>query len=146
MTPQYGESFVGIGANAAHINTVLGLRDGPVGQAWATSLATPSEGHTRFVVVRTPNQPVLPFTLFVNKATIASERHAELTWKAAQQGVASGVDRAVSEAVITGTLEALALIVAVWVDPFADDGEQVQSNNADATFRALLTGAGGASG
>ncbi len=35
-----GESFVGEGAEAAHVNTVLGHRDGPVGVAWATALAT----------------------------------------------------------------------------------------------------------
>ena len=38
---QIGESFVGEGAEAAHVNTVLGEREGPVGTAWATSLATP---------------------------------------------------------------------------------------------------------
>ena len=36
-----GESFVGEGAEAAHINTVLGARRGPVGTAWATALANP---------------------------------------------------------------------------------------------------------
>jgi len=34
-----GESFVGEGAEAAHVNTVLGRRDGPVGAAWATAAA-----------------------------------------------------------------------------------------------------------
>lgn len=142
MTPQYGEAFAGDGPNAAHINTVLGLRDGPVGQAWATALATPSEGHTRFVVVRGPNDPVVPFTLFVNKATIAGDRHAQLTWQAAQAGVASGVDAAVVEGAISGRLDSLALIVAVWVDPKADDAELVYSNNREATRLALLRGAG----
>ncbi len=32
-----GESFVGEGADAAHVNTVLGSRNGPVGVAWATA-------------------------------------------------------------------------------------------------------------
>ena len=36
-----GESFVGEGAEAAHINTVLGARRAPVGTAWATALADP---------------------------------------------------------------------------------------------------------
>jgi hypothetical protein len=31
-----GESFIGEGDEAAHINTVLGDRAGPVGVAWAT--------------------------------------------------------------------------------------------------------------
>ena len=36
-----GESYIGEGAEAAHVNTVLGERTGPVGVAWATALATP---------------------------------------------------------------------------------------------------------
>lgn len=141
MTPQYGEAYEGEGVNAAHINTVLGLRDGPVGQAWATSLATPSVGHARFVVVRSPNDPVVPYTVFVNKATIDGERHADLTWTAAQAGVAEGVDRAVAGGIITGDVLVLALIVAVWVNPAADDANAVRRNNADATYRSLVVGA-----
>lgn len=141
MIPQYGEGFEGEGAHVAHINTVLGIREGPVGQAWATSLATSSAGHTRFVIVRQPNQPILPMTVFVNKATIDSERHAALTWGAAQRGIVTGVDRAVHDGVICGNLHLLALIVAVWVDPMADDAVTVEINNEIATYRALAQGA-----
>ena len=49
-----GESFIGEGAEAAHINTVLGDRDGAVGTAWATALATPRQGHTAFIAVLRP--------------------------------------------------------------------------------------------
>ena len=72
---QVGEGFAGEGADAAHVNTVLGLREGPVGTAWATALATPSAGHTPFLAVVRPNVPVQPPTLFVNKAA-DRERHA----------------------------------------------------------------------
>ena len=34
---QIGEAAVGNDANAAHVNTVLGHRNGPVGAAWATA-------------------------------------------------------------------------------------------------------------
>ena len=80
MIPQYGEGFVGGGPNAAHVNTVLGRRDGPVGVAWATALASPSAGHVPFVCVHRPNEAVVPFTLFVNKAAIDGDRHGTLTW------------------------------------------------------------------
>ena len=83
-----GESFVGEGAEAAHINTVLGGRDGPVGTAWATARAMPRPGHSAFVTVLRPNLPVKALTLFVNKAAIAGEQHGNLTWGAAQAGVA----------------------------------------------------------
>ena len=54
---QIGESFVGEGAEAAHVNTILGDREGPVGTAWATSLAMPRPGHVPFVTVLRPSLP-----------------------------------------------------------------------------------------
>ena len=135
-----GEGFVGEGANAAHINVVLGLRDGPVGTAWATALATPREGHVPFVAVAQPNIPVVPFTLFVNKAAIANDRHGELTWGAAQAGVAAGVGLAHQAWMFDGNpeyVDSLVLIVAVWVNPSAEHAEVVFANNRDATFAAL---------
>jgi len=135
---QLGEAFVGEGPNAAHINTVLGRRDGPVGTAWATALATPTQGHAPFVVVLHPGLPVKPFTLFVNKATIASDRHAELTWGAAQAGVASGVAEAVAQEIVFDTDDVL--IAAVWVNPDADDADAVFANNERATVDALRMG------
>jgi len=132
-----GEGFVGEGANAAHINIVLGLREGPVGTAWATALATPREGHVPFVAVAQPNMPVVPFTLFVNKAAIANDRHGELTWGGAQAGVAAGVGLAHRASLFDGNLDSLVLIVAVWVNPNADSEEAVFVNNRDATLAAL---------
>ena len=135
---QLGESFVGTGAEAAHVNTVLGPRDGPVGTAWATALATPSAGHAPFVVVLQPGVPVRPFTLFVNKSRIETDQHARLTWGAAQAGVAAGVARAVRDEVVTD-LDAV-LIAAVWVDPAAGDDGTVFANNEEATLFALAMG------
>jgi formaldehyde-activating enzyme involved in methanogenesis len=37
-----GERFIGHGAEAAHINTVLGHRSGPVGTAWARRPGSPA--------------------------------------------------------------------------------------------------------
>ena len=133
-----GEGFVGDGAEAAHINAVLGHRDGPVGTAWATALATPSAGHTPFVAVLQPGLPVKPLTLFVNKAAIAGDEHGTLTWGAAQAGVAGGVADAVAEGIIAAAdAEALVLIAAVWVNPAARDSNLVYTNNRAATRAAL---------
>ena len=139
-----GESFVGEGANAAHVNTVLGDRDGPVGVAWATALATPRPGHTPFVAVVVPGTPVKPMTLFVNKATIDGAEHGTLTWGAAQAGVACGVADAVSEGIISEPdADRLVLIAAVWVNPAASDAGLVYANNRAATREALRAGATG---
>lgn len=134
-----GEGFSGDGADAAHVNVVLGHKNGHVGQVWASALATPSAGHVPFVAVARPGVPVVPFTLFVNKAAIAGERHGMLTWGAAQAGVAAGVGDAHSAGVFRGDDPGhMVLIAAVWVDPRADDEEAVFGNNRAATLSALL--------
>jgi 5,6,7,8-tetrahydromethanopterin hydro-lyase len=139
-----GESYVGEGAEAAHINTVLGDRNGPVGTAWATALATPRPGHTAFVTVLQPSLPVKPLTLFVNKASIADEQHGDLTWGAAQAGVAGGVADAVADGVISAEdAEDLLLIAAVWVNPAAKHADLVYKNNRAATRNALANGVAG---
>jgi 5,6,7,8-tetrahydromethanopterin hydro-lyase len=143
VTFAIGEGFAGEGANAAHVNTVLGEKSGPVGAAWATALATPRAGHAAFVVVAAPNVPVKPSTLFVNKATVESgnERHARLTWGAAQAGVAAGVTSAHRKGVLhADDADELVLLAAVWVNPEADDEEAVYANNAEATLAALTAG------
>ncbi|MGO8957033.1 MAG: formaldehyde-activating enzyme [Streptosporangiaceae bacterium] len=139
-----GESFVGAGAEAAHINTVLGHRAGPVGTAWATALATPRAGHTPFVAVLQPGIPVKPLTLFVNKASITGDLHGTLTWGAAQAGVAGGVADAVADGVISSSdADQLVLIAAVWVNPEASDADLVYQNNRAATAAALRASVAG---
>ncbi len=139
---QMGEAFVGDGVDAAHLNTVLGAKGGPVESAWAGALASPSPGHIPFVTVLQPGLPVKPFTLFINKASIAGDRHAGLTWGAAQAGVAQGVAEAVAQRVIAHErVDDLLLIAAVWVDPMAVGEDQVFANNSRATFEALVAGA-----
>lgn len=139
-----GESFIGEGADAAHVNTVLGDRDGPVGTAWATALASPSTGHTPFIAVLRPGLPVKPLTLFINKAAVAGAGHSELTWGAAQAGVAAGVADAIGEGVISvADADRLLLIAAVWVDPAAEDADKVYANNRAATAQALRAAVAG---
>jgi 5,6,7,8-tetrahydromethanopterin hydro-lyase len=142
-----GESFVGPGVNLAHVNTVLGPRDGPVGAAWATALATPRAGFAPFVAIAAPGVAVVPPTLFVNKAAIDGEAHGTLTWGAAQAGVARGVAQALEDEVIDrGQVDRLVLIAAVWVNPAADDARAVYENNAAATLGALRSGKSGGPG
>jgi 5,6,7,8-tetrahydromethanopterin hydro-lyase len=139
---QIGEGFAGEGANAAHVNTVLGRKGGPVETAWVTALATPRQGYAPFVAVLRPNLPVQPFTLFVNKADVRGDRHAALTWGPAQAGVASGVADAVADNVIPrADVDGLLLIAAVWVSWDAGDEDLVYDNNRRATRAALAAGA-----
>ena len=144
---QLGEAFAGTGPEAAHVNTVLGARGGPVETAWVTALATPRKGHVAFVVAAQPGLAVKPMTLFVNKATIVSGEHASVTWGPAQAGVASGVLDAVADGTVAASsVDDLVLIVAVWCAPEAHDADAVYAFNRVATRDALRNGALGLPG
>lgn len=133
-----GEAFVGDGAEAAHLNVVLGKREGAVGTAWAQALATPSAGHAPSMAVIQPGLPVKPLTLFVNKASIDGDEHERLTYGAAQAGVAGGVADAVAEGTISrDEVDGLVIIASVLVNPAAHDEQAVYRNNRDATRAAL---------
>jgi 5,6,7,8-tetrahydromethanopterin hydro-lyase len=139
---QIGESFVGDGVNAAHVNTVFGHREGPAGVAWASALATPSQGHVPFVTVLRPSLPVKPLTLFVTKSAPAGDEHGLLIWGPAQAGIAAGVADALADAVISREqADSHVIIAAVWVNPKADDAEAVFANNRLSVRTALENGA-----
>jgi 5,6,7,8-tetrahydromethanopterin hydro-lyase len=143
---QIGEGFEGGGDSVAHVNTILGDRSGPVGAAWATALATPSQGHAPFLVVARPGLPVKPFTLFVNKSPLVSEDHANLTWGAAQAGIASGVVEAVRSGLISvDVAESAVIVAAVWVSPKAGPAHQdaIFINNEAAMLAAIRSGTAG---
>jgi 5,6,7,8-tetrahydromethanopterin hydro-lyase len=141
---QIGEGFVGSGPNAAHTNTILGARSGPAGVAWATALATPRAGHVPYMVVAQPGVAVTPPTLFVNKAAVEGDQHGLFTWGAAQAGVAAGVGEALRTGIIDVTsTNDLVIIAAVWLNPSANDEEEVYQNQRQAMIDALTNGKNG---
>lgn len=134
-----GEGFEGPGVNLAHINVLVGPRNGPAGQAFATALATPSAGHAPFVVIARPGVPTKPLTLYVNKAQIGSDLHGNATWGASQAGIA----KAVAESLENGTLPPEAendwvVVSANWVNPATDNLDAVFDNNYRACKNAIL--------
>jgi 5,6,7,8-tetrahydromethanopterin hydro-lyase len=140
-----GEGFEGSGGNAAHINLLLGPKQGPIATAWATAAASPGPGHIPFQVVLKPNLPVKPATLFVAKAVLRDAKHENMTWGPAQLGVAAGITRAMLDGVLpTGAEESWLAIALVWVNWTADDADQVYANNKvaahSAAQRALTAG------
>jgi 5,6,7,8-tetrahydromethanopterin hydro-lyase len=141
---QIGEGFVGAGPNAAHTNTVLGARSGPAGVAWATALATPRAGHVPFMVIAKTGVAVTPPTLFVNKAAVENDQHGLFTWGAAQAGVAAGVGDALRAGVIdSAKTDDLVIVAAVWLNPSANDEEEVFRNQRQAMLDALTNGKAG---
>src|SRR3954468_986827 len=71
-----GESLVGEGNEVAHIDLLIGSKDGPAGQAFAAALLNQKEGHTNLLAVVAPNLPAKPDTLMANKVTIKGATQA----------------------------------------------------------------------
>ena len=71
----------------------------------------------------------------MNKATALDDRHETITWGAAQLGIGQGVLDAVADGLLEATGD-LIVLVAVWVDPAADDETAVRLANRAAVRKA----------
>src|SRR6476661_5660516 len=110
---RFGEAWAGDPPNGSHINLLLAARGSAAAATVATAFATPSTGHTPVMVCLGAGNAVRPATIMMNKATIVSPFHADLTWGAAQLGIGQGVMDAVAAEVLPARLAAdLAILVA----------------------------------
>ena len=133
-----GEAWSGEAPNGSHINVVVGRRGSPTAAAIAGALASPRPGHLPFLACLEPGTLVRPVTIIVNKVTFGSDLLERITWGAAQLGIAQGVLDAVADGTIDPEEAAeLVLLVAVWVDPKAQDETAVRHANRDATRAAI---------
>jgi formaldehyde-activating enzyme len=135
-----GEGWSGEAPNGSHVNVVLARRGSPTAAAAVSMLAHPAPGHTPVLVCVGPTQaeyePVWPPTLMMNKATALEDGHQAMTWGAAQLGIGQGVLDAVADGLLEATGD-LVVLVAVWVDPAADDEAAVRTANRTATRKAI---------
>jgi bifunctional enzyme Fae/Hps len=135
---QIGEGLVGEMPEIAHIDLMVGHKDGPLGLAFANSLAQPRMGHTPILAVVRPNLPVKPATLIVPKVTIKNLEGAELIFGPAQSAVAKAVADSVEAGVIPKEMvEDLVVIVSVFIHPRGKDYQRVYRYNYAATKLAV---------
>src|SRR5246127_3027837 len=100
MSMFIGEALAGDGNEVAHIDLLIGSKDGPVGQAFANALARQSEGHSNLLAVLTPNLLAKPATVLITKVTIKGAKQAVQMFGPAQAAVAKAVADSVAEGVI----------------------------------------------
>ncbi len=133
-----GEALVGEGNEVAHIDLLIGDKDGPVGYAFSNSLASPREGHTPLLAVLEPNLQPKPSTLIINKVTIKNSAQAVLMFGPAQAAVAKAVADSVEEGVIPRDMaEDLVVIVSVFIHWKARDKKKIYDYNYEATKLAI---------
>jgi 5,6,7,8-tetrahydromethanopterin hydro-lyase len=129
-----GEALVGDGNEVAHIDLLIGPKDGPVGEAFAHALINQKEGHTNLLAVVAPNLPAKPDTIMANKVTLKGAGQVMHMFGPAQAGVARGVVDAVSEGIIPqDQVENLCIIVGVFIHWDASDDKKIFDWNREAT-------------
>ena len=137
-TLSVGESLVGDGAEVAHIDLLIGSKDGPVGEAFASALLNQKEGHTNLLAVVAPNLPAKPDTIIANKVTIKGEKQVGQMFGPAQAAVARGVVDSVRDGVIPeGEAEDLCIVVGVFIHWQAEDDKKIFDWNYQATKESI---------
>lgn len=133
-----GEALTGDGNEIAHIDLMVGSKDGPVGVAFANALARQSEGHTNLLAVLAPNVAVKPATVMVTKVTIKGMKQAVQMFGPAQAAVAKAVADCVADGVIPkDQAEDLVIVCGVFIHPQAEDDQKIYNYNYEATKMAI---------
>jgi 5,6,7,8-tetrahydromethanopterin hydro-lyase len=129
-----GEALVGDGNEIAHIDLLIGDKNGPVGQAFAAALADQKAGHSNLLAVLTPNLVCKPATVLITKVTIKGATQAVQMFGPAQAAVAKAVADSVAEGVIPkADAENLVIICGVFIHWQAKDDTKIYQFNYEAT-------------
>ena len=133
-----GEALIGKGDEVAHVDMIIGDKEGPVGQAFANSLAQLSVGHTPLLAVIRPNLPSKPMTLVIPKVTVKNLEQASKVFGPAQSAVAKAIADAVEEEIIPkDKIDEWVIICSVFIHPNAQDYRKIYHYNYSAAKLAL---------
>jgi 5,6,7,8-tetrahydromethanopterin hydro-lyase len=133
-----GESLIGDGNEIAHIDLLIGPKNGPVGAAFANALVNQNQGHTALLAVLEPNLIAKPATMMMNKVTIKGASQAVLMFGPAQAAVAKAVADSVADNIIPqAEAENLVVIVGVFIHWDASDKKKIYDFNFRATKEAI---------
>jgi formaldehyde-activating enzyme len=131
-----GASWGGSAAHAVNANVVVARRGSRTAAAILATLGTPTASNAPFLA--TPSDGDLaPAVVVVNRAPIACEAHARLTWGAGQLGVTDGVRDALVTCKAEEVAADLVLLVSLLIDPMATDDVVIHASSREATARAL---------
>jgi len=133
-----GEALVGEGPELAHVDLVLGEKDGPVGAAFANALSQLSAGHTPLLAVIRPNLMAKPATLVIPKVTLRKGTQVREMFGPVQAAVAKAVADSVEEGAFGDRdLESLVILASIYLDPEASDYNRIYRYNYGATKLAI---------
>jgi 5,6,7,8-tetrahydromethanopterin hydro-lyase len=138
MSMFIGEALVGDGNEVAHIDLLIGSKDGPVGTAFATALANQKQGFSNLLALLTPNLMCKPATVLITKVTIEGMGQAGQMFGPAQAAVGKAVAESVAEGIIPKSeADNLVIVCGVFIHPKAKDDVKIHDYNYEATKLAI---------
>lgn len=133
-----GEALIGDGAEIAHIDLLMGDKEGPIGSAFANAISQLSAGHTPLLAVVRPNLLTKPVTLVIPKVTLKDMAQVNEMFGPVQAAVAKAVADCVEEGLFNGVdIEKIAILASVFVHPDAKDYNRIYRYNYGAMKLAL---------
>ena len=133
-----GEALIGAAPDLAHVDLIMGSKEGPVGISFANAISTPSMGHGGLLACIRPNLVPKPYTLIIPKVTVSKMEDANKIFGPAQAAVAKAVADAVEERIIPiDKIDDWLIIVSVFIHPEANDYRKIYQYNYGATKLAL---------
>jgi 4-hydroxy-tetrahydrodipicolinate synthase len=135
FTMKVGEGFAGPPAfEIAHIDLLIGVKDGPVGMAMEEALEREkAEGSDRLRVISEN-----PRTLLVPTVTVRTKRQGENIYTHAVKGVNLAIEKSVEDGVLPkAIIENIHMIANVFVHPAAANRHRIMFNNYKAMLHAI---------
>ncbi|GAB7015784.1 bifunctional 5,6,7,8-tetrahydromethanopterin hydro-lyase/3-hexulose-6-phosphate synthase [Methanogenium cariaci] len=133
-----GESLEGEGTELAHIDLMIGDKNGPIGSAFANGLSQLSAGHTPLLAVVRPNLLTKPATLIIPKVTLKKGSQVNAIFGAVQAAVAKAIADSVEEGVFDDVdIEDTVILASVYLHPDAADYNRIYRYNYGATKQAI---------
>ncbi len=133
-----GQAVFGSGKEVAHIDVIIGHKDGPVGTAFVNALANQKEGHSNLLAVIGSNTAVKPSTVLIPKVSTQDSNHSIMLFGPAQSAVAKAVSDALSEGQIpAGKAEEWVIVCGIYLHWDARDQKKVYKYNYAATREAI---------
>ena len=133
-----GEALVGDGAELAHIDLLMGEKEGPIGSAFANAISQLSVGHTPLLAVVRPNLLTKPVTLVIPKVTLKDMHQVTEMFGPVQAAVAKAVADSLEEGVFgSADTENLVILCSAFVHPEAKDFNKLYRYNYGATKLAI---------
>ena len=133
-----GEALIGDGAEVAHIDLLMGDKEGPIGTAFAHAVSQLSAGHTPLLAVIRPNLLTKPVTLVIPKVTLKTMTQVNEMFGPVQAAVAKAVADCVEEGVFADVdIENVVILASAFVHPDAMDYNKIYRFNYGATKLAI---------